>query len=107
VLVALCLIGSAGVLASGAAQSMSRLARAARSEAAGLAAATEKLEELIALSSHLRSAGNDDVITDDLAVTRIWRVQPGSPVAGIDRVEVTVRWLHPAATLLTLVAVAP
>jgi type II secretory pathway pseudopilin PulG len=107
VLVALCLVGSAGVLASGAAHSLSKLARAARSEAAGLAAAMEKLEEVIALSSDLRSPGNDEVITDDLAVTRIWRVQPGAPTKGLDRVEVTARWLHPAPTLLTLVAVAP
>ena len=107
VLVALCLVASAGVVASGAAQSMTTLVRSARSEAAGLAAATEKMEEIFA-SPHLRRAsGNDEVITDGLAVTRIWRVQPGVPAAGLDRVEVTTRWLHPRATLLTVAAVAP
>jgi type II secretory pathway pseudopilin PulG len=107
VLVALCLVGSVGVLASGAAYSLSRLARAARSEAAGLAAASDRIESLVATDRSRRASGNDEVVTDALAITRVWHVRADDPAPGLDRLEVTVRWLHPEATLLTLVAVAP
>lgn len=107
VLVALCLVGAVGVVASGAAESMTLLARAARSEAAGLAAASAKLEELIASPSDSRASGNDATVVDGLSVTRIWRVRRDDPASGLTRLEVTARWSKPSLTLLTLAAVAP
>ena len=106
VLVALCLVGAVGVVASGAAESMILLARAARSEAAGLAAASGKLEELLATASDSRSAGNDEAVVDGLSVTRIWRVRRDDPCPGLTRLEVTARWSRPSITLLTLAAVS-
>jgi type II secretory pathway pseudopilin PulG len=107
VLVALCLVGSVGVLASGVAHSLARLVRAAKAEAAGLSAATDRLETMIATERSRRDGGNDEVLVGDVAVARVWRVVRDTPAAGVDRLEVTVRWSHPALTLLTLVAVAP
>jgi len=106
-MVALCLLASVGVLASGAAYSIAKLVRAARSEAAGLVAATDKMEELLATSGAPRTSGNDEVVVDGLAVARVWRVVPDQPVSGVTRLEVTARWLQPTVTLLTVVAVAP
>ena len=107
VLAALGLVGSAGVLASFAATALLSLSAAAHAEAAGLAAAAEKLEELIALPPAARASGNDQTSMAGVGVTRIWRVRSDDPVPGLDRMEVTARWDHPSLTLLTLVAAAP
>lgn len=107
VLVALSLVASVGVVASGAAQSFLRFARAARSEAAGLAAASARLEEMLALASSRRENGNDELVVDGLRITRTWRLERDVPESGLTRVEVTARWEHPEITLLTLVGVAP
>jgi prepilin-type N-terminal cleavage/methylation domain-containing protein len=106
VLVALCLVASAGVLASFAATALLGLSSAAHSEAAGLAAASEKLEELIATPAAARIAGNDETAMAGVAVTRIWRIRADDPAPGLVRMEVTARWEHPTLTLLTLVAAA-
>lgn len=106
-LVALALVASAGVVASVAAVAMLRLERAAHAEAAGLAAASEKLEELAALLPALRRSGNDTTDLDGVRLTRVWRVRGDDPVAGLTRLEVTARWDAPALTLLTLVMVVP
>lgn len=106
-LVALCLVASAGTIASGAAVSMLELARAARGEAAGLAAASDRVEALVATPAAERASGNDEVVVDGLQVVRTWRVAPDDPAPGLWRLEVTARWSAPRTTLLTLVAVAP
>ncbi|HEY8515362.1 MAG TPA: prepilin-type N-terminal cleavage/methylation domain-containing protein [Candidatus Binatia bacterium] len=106
-LVAVALIASAGVVASTAALAMLRLERAAHAEAAGLAAASEKLEELIATRPADRRSGNDTTVLDGVAVTRVWRVLDDQPARDLVRLEVTSRWDHPQLTLLTLVAAAP
>ena len=107
VLVALGLVASVGTVASGAAAAMLEFARAARSEAAGLAAGVDKLEVLVAMPAAARVSGNDETVVDGLAIVRIWRVLRDDPVAGLARLEVTTRWMRPRTTLLTLVAVAP
>jgi type II secretory pathway pseudopilin PulG len=107
VVAAVCLVAAAGVVASGAARTMLQLGAAAHSEAVGLGAAAEKLEELIAAPQGGRAPGNDVLTVDGVDVTRIWRVRPGEPAAGLSRLEVTARWSHPSLTLLTLVTVAP
>ncbi len=107
VLVALCLIGAAGVVASGAAQVALASSAAAHAEAAGLLAATAKLEELIATEPAARAPGNDEIEVGGVAVARVWRLRGDDPARGISRLEVTARWSHPALTLLTMAAVAP
>lgn len=107
VLVALSLVASVGIVASAAAQSFLRFARAARSEAAGLVAASARLEEMLALGASRRESGNDEVVIDGLRITRTWRLERDVPEPGLTRVEVTARWEHPEITLLTLVGVAP
>ncbi|MBU6282603.1 hypothetical protein KGQ64_10215 [bacterium] len=106
-LVALCLVASVATVASGAAVSMLELARAARGEAAGLAAASERIEALLASPAGTRSSGTDEVVVDGFPVVRTWRVGADDPAPGLARVEVTARWNAPRTTLLTLVAVAP
>jgi prepilin-type N-terminal cleavage/methylation domain-containing protein len=107
VLAALGLVASAGVIASFGATALLRLSAAAHSEAAGLAAASEKLEELLATPAASRAAGNDETAMANVHLTRIWRVRADDPAPGLDRLEVTVRWDHPSLTLLTLVVAAP
>lgn len=106
VLVALSLVASVGVIATGAGRSLARLARAARSEAAGLAAARARIEELLAAPPAQREGGNDEMVVDGLRIARVWRVRPDAPAPGLSWIEVTARWEHPSITLLTLVAVA-
>jgi prepilin-type N-terminal cleavage/methylation domain-containing protein len=106
-LVALALMASAGVVASAAAVAMLRLERAAHAEAAGLAAASERIEQLAAMVPAARQSGNDAIAVDGVAVTRVWRVHGDDPVYGLTRLEVTARWDTPALTLLTLVMTVP
>ncbi|MFM8409796.1 MAG: prepilin-type N-terminal cleavage/methylation domain-containing protein [Alphaproteobacteria bacterium] len=106
-LVALCLVASVGTIASGAASSMLELARAARGEAAGLAAASDRVEALVATPAAARSQGNDEVVVDGFTIVRTWRVAADDPAPGLWRLEATARWNAPRTTLLTLVAVAP
>jgi hypothetical protein len=106
-LVALSLVASAGLVASVAGAAMLALERAAHGEAAGLAVAGEKMEELVALPPAERRNGTDDVVLDGVAVTRVWRVVAGDPAYGVTRLEVTARWERPDLTLLTLVGVVP
>ena len=107
VLVALCLVASVGVLASSAALAVLAMTTAAHAEAVGLAAASAKVEELFATEAAVRASGNDELPTSIGAVARVWRVLPDEPAAGLQRLEVTVRWSRPSVTLLSLVAVAP
>src|SRR5262249_48727840 len=83
---ALSFVSSVGVLASGAASAFITLAHAAHAEAVGLAAATEKLEELIATPAAARASGNDETAMGEVAVTRVWRVRAGDPVRDLDRI---------------------
>ncbi|MEW6269108.1 MAG: hypothetical protein AB1689_07395 [Thermodesulfobacteriota bacterium] len=106
-LVAIGLVASAGVVATTAAVAMLRLERAAHAEAAGLAAASEKLEELVGALPADRRSGNDDTVLDGVPVTRVWRVLDDQPAQGLTRLEVTSRWDRPQLTLLTLVAAVP
>jgi type II secretory pathway pseudopilin PulG len=105
--VAICLVASAGVVASTAALGMLRLERAAHAEAAGLAAASEKLEELIGTEPSARRSGNDTTLLDGVELTRVWRVLDDLPARGLVRLEVTSRWDQPQLTLLTLVTAVP
>ena len=107
VLAALGLVAAIGVIASGAARAMIHLTQAAHAEAAGLAAAEERLEELISLDSADRRSGNDETTLGDVALVRVWRVLRNDPASGLDRLEVTVRWSAPSLTLLTLATVSP
>ena len=107
VLAALGLVGCLAVVSSAAGRALAMLSLAARAEAAGLAAASEKLEELIASPAAARASGNDETSMAGVAVTRVWRVRQDDPATGLSRIEVTSRWSRPALTLLTLVGVAP
>jgi type II secretory pathway pseudopilin PulG len=107
VLAALGLVAAIGVIASAAARAMIQLTQAAHAEAAGLAAAEERLEELLSLAAADRRSGNDETVLDGVALARIWRVLRNHPAPGLDRLEVTVRWSAPSLTLLTLATVAP
>ncbi len=106
-LVAMSLVASVGLVASVAGAALLELERAAHGEAVGLALASEKLEELIALPPAERRSGTDDVTLDGVAVTRVWRVVSDEPVHGVTRLEVTSRWEEPSLTMLTLVGAAP
>ncbi|MFM7143876.1 MAG: hypothetical protein ACKO2K_18380 [Alphaproteobacteria bacterium] len=86
---------------------MLELARAARGEAAGLAAASDRVEALVATPAAARSQGNDEVVVDGFMIVRTWRVSADDPAPGLWRLEATARWNAPRTTLLTLVAVAP
>lgn len=107
VLAALGLVGAVGVVATGSGYGLARLGHAARAEAAGLAAAEGKIEELLSLPAGRRSAGNDETRRGGILVQRVWRVRTGSPAPGLTRVEVSVSWETPDLKILTLVAVAP
>lgn len=107
VLAALGLVGAVGVMATGAGHALAHLGLAARAEAAGLLAAEQKLEELLAARSEDRTGGTDAVDHSGIAVRRVWRVLPNNPAPGLERVEVSARWDVPRLTVLTLVAVAP
>jgi prepilin-type N-terminal cleavage/methylation domain-containing protein len=107
VLVALGIVVSASMLALSASATMLRFVHAARAEAAGLAAAQEKIEELISTPRAGRVEGNDMVELAGIEVGRIWRVRPHPDLPGLQRVEVSARWEEPQLTVLVLVAVAP
>ncbi|MEO2167029.1 MAG: prepilin-type N-terminal cleavage/methylation domain-containing protein [bacterium] len=107
VLVALGIVVSASMLALSASATMLRFVHAARAEAAGLAAAQEKIEELISTLRTGRVEGNDMVELAGIEVGRIWRVRPHPDLPGLQRVEVSARWEEPQLTVLVLVAVAP
>jgi prepilin-type N-terminal cleavage/methylation domain-containing protein len=106
VLAALGLLAAMGLLASSAGHAMARLGGIARHEAAGLLAAENKLEELLALRASTLSGGHDRVRIAGVEVHRVWRVRAGSPEIGLWRVEVSARWEDPALRQLTLVGVA-
>jgi prepilin-type N-terminal cleavage/methylation domain-containing protein len=107
VVAALGLVAAVGVVASAAGQALAALSLAARAEASGLAAATEKLEEIMAMPREERSSGNDETTMASLVIARVWRVTQDQPAPELTRIEVTARWARPTLTLLTLVGVAP
>lgn len=105
-LVALSLVASIGVAATGLGIALASLATAARAEAVGLALASEKLEELIAAAPDRRGDGFDEVERSGVHVVRQWRVATGDPEPDLARLEVTARWERPELTVLVLVALA-
>jgi len=107
VLAALGLVASVGVVSTAAGHALAVLGRAARAEAAGLAAAEAKVEEILSLRADRRAGGSDAITEAGIDVARVWRVRGDDPAPGLTRVEVTARWSAPELTLLTLVAVAP
>lgn len=107
VLIALCLVGSSGMLALAAAHSTLTFAHSARAEAAGLAAGQAKVEELLSLTHASRREGFDEVEFAGERIVRTWRVRSSEDMPGLERIEVTSRWDAPVLTLLVLVAVAP
>lgn len=105
VLAALGLLAAMGLLASGAGHAMARMGEAGRQEAAGLLAAGNKLEELLALRASTLGSGHDRVRIAGVEVHRVWRIREDSPEIGLWRVEVSARWDGPALRQLTLVGV--
>lgn len=107
VLVALSLVASAGVAATGAGLALTALVARARAEVVALSLAAAKIEELLAMPAAGRSDGFDEVEQSAVRVKRMWHVSDGDPEPGLARLEVTARWEDPQLTVLTLVAVAP
>jgi prepilin-type N-terminal cleavage/methylation domain-containing protein len=107
VLVALSLVASAGVAATGTGLALTALTARARAEVVALELAGAKIEELSAKPSEERGNGFDEIEEDAVRVTRMWRVWTGDPEPGLKRLEVTARWRDPQLNILTLVAVSP
>ena len=107
VLVAISLVASVGVAATGTALALTALVGRARAEVVALSLAAEKIEELMARPADDRRDGFDEVAQSGARVTRMWRVTSGDPEPGLTRLEVSARWRDPQLTVLTLVAVAP
>lgn len=104
---ALSLVASAGVAATGAGLALTALVARVRAEVVALSLAAAKIEELLAMPAAGRSDGFDEVEQSAVRVKRMWHVSDGDPEPGLARLEVTARWEDPQLTVLTLVAVAP